>query len=107
MCHCLNCQKRTGSVFSAQARWPTERVHIEGTSTTWTRTGDDGGRATHHFCPVCGATVHYAIDSMPGLIAVPIGVFDDPRSLPEPAFSVYEVRKHAWVSVPEGAERWD
>jgi hypothetical protein len=107
MCHCLACQKRTGSVFGAQARWPSERVRIEGTSNAWTRTGDEGGRATFHFCPTCGATVHYTIDAMPGMIAIPIGVFEDPRSLPAPRFSVYEARKHPWVSIPEGAERWD
>ena len=39
-------------------------------------------------------------------IAVAAGNFADP-SFPPPVFSVYEVRKHVWVSVPDGAERMD
>ena len=30
VCHCLDCQKRTGSVFAAQARWSLlDRVHMK------------------------------------------------------------------------------
>ena len=40
MCHCLACQKRTGSAFGLQARWPADRVTIEGDARTYQRTGD-------------------------------------------------------------------
>ena len=30
ICHCLACQKRTGSVFGAQARFPADAVTVEG-----------------------------------------------------------------------------
>ncbi len=30
ICHCLECQKRTGSVFAVQARYPRESVTIVG-----------------------------------------------------------------------------
>jgi hypothetical protein len=30
MCHCLACQRRTGSVFGVQARFPSDNVQIEG-----------------------------------------------------------------------------
>ena len=30
ICHCLACQRRTGSVFGVQARWPREQARIEG-----------------------------------------------------------------------------
>ena len=46
VCHCLACQKRTGSAFSAQARWPAECVTIEGRSSSWTRTADSGQTTT-------------------------------------------------------------
>jgi hypothetical protein len=105
MCHCLACQQRTGSTYGAQARFPRERVTIEGTATTWTRTGDEGGKITFSFCPTCGATVYYQIDDQPGLIAVTLGSFADPN-FPPPRFSVYESRRHPWVSVPDDAERW-
>ena len=30
MCHCLACQRRTGSAFGMQARWPKEQVEVPG-----------------------------------------------------------------------------
>lgn len=59
ICHCLACQRRTGSVFGQQARFPRENVKVTGTSTKYMRVGDEGGAATFHFCPTCGATVYY------------------------------------------------
>jgi hypothetical protein len=58
ICHCLECQKRTGSVFAVQARFSRQRVKIEGRASHWTRVGDSGGAATFGFCPVCASTVY-------------------------------------------------
>jgi hypothetical protein len=107
MCHCLACQRRTGSVFGAQARFPAGQVRIEGRHTDYTRRSDDGeGSATFSFCPDCGATVFYRTDGLEGAIAVPIGAFADP-TFPQPRFSVWETRRHSWVQLPHGMEHWD
>jgi hypothetical protein len=98
VCHCLACQKRSGSAFSAQARWPGDRVRTDGRSKEWTRTADSGNRITYSFCPECGATVHYMGGNFPDVIAIPIGLFDDPFFL-RPRFSVWEERKHDWVVI--------
>ena len=42
ICHCLACQRRTGSVFGTQARWPREQVRIEGYATECVRISDEG-----------------------------------------------------------------
>ncbi len=70
---------------------------------TYVRVGDAGGSITFHFCPICGATVHYSIASLEEHVAIPVGAFADPN-FPEPRFSVYEARKHAWVALPEEIE---
>ncbi len=106
ICHCLACQRRTGSPFGQQARWSGERVNVEGTATIFVRVGDEGGTARFRFCPSCGATVYWTNDEMPGMVAVPVGAFADP-SFPGPTFSVYEERKHGWVKVPEDIEHMD
>ena len=99
MCHCLDCQRRTGSAFSAQARWPADQVAIEGESRTWTHLADSGNKITHHFCPECGSTVHYSIEGkFDGLVAIPLGAFAD-LNFPAPKFSVWEGRKHDWVAI--------
>ena len=75
VCHCLECQKRTGSVFGAQARFPAGAVTVEGLSTAFVRIGDEGGTARFHFCPDCGSTVFYRLDAIPGVVAVSVGSF--------------------------------
>jgi hypothetical protein len=103
VCHCLACQQRTGSAFGFQARYPREKVVITGESREWTRLSDEGESRTSSFCPECGSTVYYVTGSQPELVAVAVGSFADP-SFPEPWFSVWEARRHAWVSVPEGVQ---
>lgn len=98
VCHCLECQKRTGSPFAAQARWPDDRLRLTGEYKEWSRAGDSGKLATFRFCATCGATVAYVIEGMPDVTAVPVGAFADP-GFPPPKFSVYEERKHPWVAV--------
>ena len=67
------------------------------------RISDEGNKITFSFCPDCGATVHYAIDGLEENIAIPVGAFAEP-GFPEPSFSVYEERKHAWVGLPANIE---
>jgi len=106
ICHCLACQKRTGSTYGAQARFPKEQVQIEGDSTEYIRVADSGNHISFHFCPACGSTVYYYIHDVPDVIAVPIGGFADP-DFPTPRVSVYEARRHDWVVVPHDVEHFD
>ena len=103
LCHCLACQRRTGSVFGVQARFPKAGVAISGTSTQFVRTGDEGTRATFGFCPACGSTVTYTLAGQEETIVIPVGAFADPR-FPPPTVSVYEERMHARVQLPAGIE---
>ena len=104
MCHCLACQQRTGSVFGVQARFRPERIRsVEGACSEYVRVGDEGSRVRFRFCPACGSTVYWTIDADPDLVAVAVGAFADP-AFPAPTRSVYEVRRHAWVAVPDGPE---
>jgi hypothetical protein len=96
ICHCLECQKRTGSVFATQARFPREHVTIEGRTSQWTRLGDSGEPATFRFCPVCGSTVYWEAPGVPDVVSVAVGMFADP-SFPPPHVSVYEERQHPWA----------
>jgi hypothetical protein len=50
LCQCYECQRRTGSVFSVQARLPIEHVTIEGQSAKWTFPSDSGKPATFRSC---------------------------------------------------------
>ena len=103
MCHCLACQRRTGSVFAAQARFRRSDVTITGHSSEYVRVGDEGPGVRFRFCPHCGATVWYTPEATADWLAIPVGAFADPH-FPAPRISVYEERMHPWVVMPESIE---
>ena len=99
VCHCLACQRRTGSAFGAQARFPADAVTIEGTPRRYERRSDENGELREFFfCGECGATVFYEIESMPGFRAIPLGAFADP-GFPPPVLEIWEERKVPWVEI--------
>src|SRR5262245_26309822 len=97
MCHCLECQRRTGAVISNQARFRRKQVTFAGKATAWMRTAESGNALTFHFCPTCGSTVYWEGEGFPGYVAVAIGSFADPN-FPVPTISVWEESRHPWVS---------
>jgi hypothetical protein len=103
VCHCLACQRRTGSVFGAQARFQSTSVTVTGESREYVRIGDSGGQIHFHFCPMCGSTVFYTLARAPELTAIPVGAFADP-AFPAPGRSVYDERMHSWVVLPSDIE---
>jgi hypothetical protein len=108
VCHCLACQRRTGSAFGMQAGYPADSITVSGRSTEYPRTSDEADRKVHvfHFCPECGSTVFYTEPDEPDLVVVMVGAFADP-AYPPPQESGYEVRRHPWVGLPDTIERDD
>jgi len=103
-CHCLQCQRRTGSVFGDNAIFPrTSILAIEGESREFTRIGERGGGITFHFCPKCGSSLYWDLRSEPDLVGVAVGAFADP-GFTKPSRSVFGVTRHHWIPQIEGAE---
>lgn len=106
VCHCRDCQRRSGSAFSAQVRFPADRVVVAGPATSYQVTGESGRWGRFRFCPTCGTTVAYEIEAMPDVIAIPLGTFEDPGAF-DPRHSVWEGRKLAWVGITGDVEHHD
>lgn len=104
ICHCLECQRRTGAVAGNLARFHRDQVTINGEVSTWQRKGESGKALTSHFCPTCGSTVYFETEAFPGIIAIAVGNFADP-SFPAPTASVREENRHPWVSLPPDTQR--
>lgn len=98
VCHCLDCQRRSGSAFAAQVRFADADVAIRGAFTSWRTSGDSGRWGEFSFCPTCGTQLFYRIEYFPDLVAIPLGAFDDPHAF-TPAHSVWESRRHDWVAL--------
>jgi hypothetical protein len=97
-CHCLACQRRTGSVLGIGAYYPEERISLSGVTTEFVRPTDSGNSFSTHFCPTCGTSVYWSSAKNPGLVGIAVGAFADP-SFPSPGRSVWEQSRHAWVDV--------
>jgi hypothetical protein len=104
MCHCVDCQRRTGSVFGIGAFFHRGAVSVvQGASKTYTRGSASGKLATFHFCAECGSTVFWEPERAPHLIGVAVGAFADP-SFPPPQQSVSTDNKHAWLCLPDDVQ---
>jgi hypothetical protein len=103
VCHCLACQRRTGSAFATLAGF-SGPYEVRGVATEYVRTGDAGARFRFRFCPTCGSTVFHTEEGVDDGVSVAVGAFADP-SFPAPTMSVYACRKHAWVQLPP-VEEW-
>lgn len=101
VCHCFACQQRTGSVFAALAAFAPPYA-VSGEAREYLRTGDQGARFRFRFCPVCGSNLFHTEESVPdNSVAVAVGCFSDP-SFPPPRASIYDCRRHTWVTLPAG-----
>jgi hypothetical protein len=105
LCHCLACQRRTGSVFAALASFAAP-YEVHGTASEYVRVGDLGAAFRFRFCPVCGSTVFHTEEGEGGSVSVAVGAFADP-GFPAPRASVYERRRHPWVQLPANVRRYE
>jgi hypothetical protein len=106
ICHCLACQRRTGSAFGVQAAFTADQVLVMGRFSDYARISDEADRREHvfHFCPDCGSQVFYTQPDSPDIIDVSVGSFADP-SFPPPTRSGYDFRRHRWLELPDTIER--
>lgn len=125
VCHCIACQKRTGSAFGIQARFALDHVTIHGETHTYQRIAESGNSIEHHFCPNCGATAYLVLALDPNIVVIPVGNFasltfniapqlgsqGDHKSavqtFPHPTVSIYQVRALPWVNLTGIDEVYD
>lgn len=101
LCHCLDCQRRTGSLFSVAAFYPRERVRVAaGEAASFRRPSASGFDVTFHFCPRCGSTLWWTPERLPHLAGVAAGAFADP-DFPMPQQAVWTKDRHHWLRLPE------
>jgi hypothetical protein len=105
ICHCTDCQRRTGSPLSANAYFDKTNVHLDGEHKIYSRDTSSGRQFHNHFCPNCGSTVCWTLDIRPDDYGVAVGAFIEP-GFPAPTVSVWESSKHDWVTLPAGIERF-
>lgn len=101
VCHCLYCQRRTGSAFAVLPFFREEQVEVlRGAPATWRHVSDESGRwLDSSFCPRCGTGLLIRVERAPGLMGVEGGSFDDPGWFGIDRH-IWTRSKRDWVALP-------
>ena len=106
ICHCRDCQRRSGVPWTSNAYFPKESVRLSGPNNVYTRTSNAGTRFDLHFCPTCGVTVCWTRAVGSTRFGIPVGAFNDP-AFPAPSVSFWEEALCEWSPAVGDVEHWD
>jgi len=106
-CHCLNCQRQTGSAFVINLLIEAERVEVLAAAAPQpVEVPRDGGRVQRIFrCAGCQVPV-FSEYSRPGVWFVRAGTLDDPTHV-TPDVHIYTRSKVSWLTLPEGTPAFE
>jgi hypothetical protein len=99
-CHCLNCQRQTGSAFVINLLIEADRVELlSGEPEPVDVPRDDGTSQRIHRCPDCQVAV-YSDYGRPEVRFVRGGTLDEPSRV-APDVHIFTRSKLPWVTLPE------
>ena len=105
-CHCLNCQRQTGSAFVINMLIEAHRVELLVGELQAVEAPRDDGRAQRIYrCPTCQTAV-YSEYGRPEVVFVRAGTLDDPSSV-APNAHIFTRSKLPWVTLPESVPAFD
>ena len=99
-CHCLDCQRQTGSAFVINALYEAARVEVlSGAPARFEMPTESGRPHGIYRCPTCGTAVWSEYGGVDKIRFVRVGTLDDPRAL-APTVHIYTRSKQPWVTLP-------
>ena len=105
-CHCLNCQRQTGSAFVINVLIESDRVEvIAGEPVAVDVPRDDGTVQRIYRCSNCQVAL-FSDYTRPEIWFVRAGTLDEPASV-APDAHIYTRSKLPWVTIPEGVPAFD
>jgi hypothetical protein len=105
-CHCLNCQRQTGSAFVINAIIESSCVELlAGEPGVVDVPRDDGSVQRVYRCPDCQVAV-FSEYGRPYAKFVRAGTLDDPSAI-EPDVHIYTRSKLPWVTLPPAVPAFD
>ena len=105
-CHCLNCQRQTGSAFVINLLIETDRVELLAGEPQAVDVPPDGGSSQTIFrCPTCQVAV-FSRYTRPEVRFVRGGTLDEPSGV-APDAHIYTRSKLPWVTLPDSVPAFD
>ena len=100
-CHCLDCQRQTGSGFVINALIETDRIERLSGEPEPVSMPTDSGRPHHIYrCPKCQTAVWSDYGGRPALRFVRVGTLDEPSAL-SPDVHIFTRSKLPWLRLPD------
>ncbi|WP_404788409.1 GFA family protein [Altericista sp. CCNU0014] len=93
-CHCRDCQKATGTAFSAGMLVPRDAVTVVGEVKYYNVKGDSGGIVGRGFCPTCGSQL-FSQPPVRELMGIMAGSLDEPSWF-QPSMDGYTDSAQPW-----------
>ncbi len=104
VCHCLDCQRQSGSAFGMSLVIEPSSFRLEsGRLRDFVVNASSGRKKTCAFCPECGVRIYNRTSR---LMSVKAGTLDDTSWL-RPDAHYWTTRRQAWVSLPNDAPVFD
>jgi hypothetical protein len=105
-CHCLNCQRQTGSAFVINLLIEADRVELLGGEPQPISVPRSGGKKQKIWrCPTC-QTALYSQYTSAKVRFVRAGTLDDPSAV-EPDVHIFTRSKVPWVNLPDSQPAFD
>jgi hypothetical protein len=105
-CHCLSCQRQTGSAFVINALIESDRVEVlAGEPAAVDVPRDDGSTQRVYRCPACQVAI-FSEYTRPEIWFVRAGTLDEPAGV-APDVHIYTRSKVPWVTLPDGVPAFD
>ena len=105
-CHCLNCQRQTGSAFVINVLIEADRVELaQGEPRSVEVPRDDGSTQEIFRCPECQVAL-YSRYGHPAVSFVRAGTLDDPAGV-SPDVHIFTRSRLPWVALPESIPAFD
>ena len=106
-CHCLDCQRQTGSAFVLNALIETNRIQLLRATPRPIAMPTDSTRPHDVYrCDACQTAVWSDYGGRPGLRFVRVGTLDNPAAL-APDVHIFTRSKLPWIGLPAGVPAFE
>jgi hypothetical protein len=105
-CHCIDCQKTTGSSFATELLVAAVAVEVTGPLCQYAVKADSGHTLVRKRCESCGSPVMDSSTGFPDHVALRAGGLDDP-SWVQPQAHIWISRKQPWLMISDGLPQFE
>lgn len=105
-CHCLRCQRQSGSAYSVNLLISPAVMTIVGVPSVFYDADTSSGMPVlREFCSDCGSPIRSVLKANPDIIAVKAGTLDNPEPY-APRAHVFTRSKLQWVELAAGTTQF-